>query len=364
MSETRNMGEAKGDGKHEAHNADNPAPEAGASKDVMNIGLNLFKTGTRRYEQKVQDALEWLWGYAHDVLGGSKSALEKETGYEFKFIYDALIGRADCDLSGLCESIESMKVRAAKRMSMVETIVTKRISEALDYARDFSSMVMIKGPTGRGKTYTAQYWARMNNHGRTRYVRASSGCSRKTLVTMLCQSCGIGVNGKKGSELELRLFKAFSARNVIIVDEAGHLMPKGGASSTSAIEFVRDLHDICGCGVVMIFTDVYLEEMRHGRQKEYFEQFIGRIKFELEIPKEVLKDEVSNAVRAFNKRPSAELLKLALDLSRQRDGKLRTLFEDLKRARDYAARNDRELTHADLKIAAEWRKSGGLWPEE
>ena len=359
---TRTAGEAKGDVKHEAHNDENPAPEAGMSVDVINIGLNVFRVGTRRYEQKVQDSLEWLWGYAHDILQGSKSALEKETGITFDRLYKAFTGREDGDMTSLCEMIEQLRIRVGKQMPLVNTIVTKRITEALDYARDYAAMVMIKGPTGRGKTYTAQHWARLNNHGQTRYVRASSGCTRKAFVMMLCQSCGIGINGKKCSELEMRLFRAFTPRNTIIVDEAGHMMPGIGGSSTSAIEFIRDLHDICGCAVVMIFTDVYLDEMRHGRLANYFEQFIGRIKFELAIPKEVLRDEVLAVVKSFNRRPDAALVNLALNLSRQRDGKLRTLFEDLKRANSFAAEKERELTAADLQLAADWRKSGGLWP--
>ena len=361
---TRTAGDAKGDVQHEAHDVGNPAPEAGMSKDVINIGLNIFRAGTQRYEQKVQDSLEWLWGYAHDMLHGSKSALEKETGVDFNTIYKAFTGREDGDLSDLCEMIEQLRIKVGKQMPLVETLVTRRITEALDYARDYSAMVMIKGPTGRGKTYTAQHWSRLNNHGQTRYVRASSGCTRKAFVTMLCQACGIGINGKKGSELEMRLFRAFTKRNTIIVDEAGHMMPGVGGTSTAAIEFVRDLHDFCGCAVVMIFTDVYLDEMRHGRLANYFEQFIGRIEFELEIPKEVLRDEVAAVVKSFNRKPDAALVNLALTLSRQRDGKLRTLFKDLKRARDFAADKNRELNAADLKLAADWRKSGGLWPEE
>lgn len=361
---TRTAGEAKGDVKHEAHSPANPAPEAGMSADAINIGLNMFRAGTRRYAQSVQDSLEWLWGYAHDILQGSKSALVKETGFDYDFLYGAFTGREDGDLSGLCEAIEQLRIRSSKQMPLIETIVTKRITEALDYARDYSAMVTIKGPTGRGKTYTAQHWARLNNHGSSRYVRATSGCSRKAFVSMLCQSCGIGVNGKKSSELEMRLYKAFTVRNTIIVDEAGHMMPSKCGNTTSAIEFVRDLHDICGCGIVLIFTDVYLEDMKNGRLSRYFEQFIGRIKFPLEIPTKVLRDEVIAVVKSFNRKPDASLVNLALSLARERDGKLRTLFEDLRRGRDFAKDNNRELTTADLKLAADWRKSGGLWPEE
>jgi DNA transposition AAA+ family ATPase len=361
---TRNSGDAPGDATHAAHDSNNPAPEAGMSRDVINIGLNLFKEGIKGYTEHEQDLLEWLWGYAYDILGGSKSELCREMNLDYDLIYKIFTGRHEGSLEPFCEIIRGMKKRSEKQMPLVSTIVTKRIIEALDYARDYCAFVAIKGPTGRGKTHASLYWARNNNHGRTRYIRIPSGCTRRTLVTLLCQNAGIGVNGMKTGAMEFRLYKAFTARNVIIIDEAGHLLPRAG-TGTSAIEFLRDLHDLCGCGVALVFTDVYLDEMRNGRLAAYFEQFIGRIKFEITIPNEVRRDEVAAVVNAFNPSAPKKMVDLALELARRRDGKLRTLFEDLKRAKDWALTQKRAVPSTeDLQMAAKWRLSGGVWPEE
>ncbi len=253
MSNSRIMGSATTD---RAHTPENRAPEAGMSRDIINIGLNMFRVGIRRYGEAEQELLEWLWGYTFDVLGNSKTELCRQLGYDYDFIYDVFTGRYDGDLETFCAAISQLKGRAAQKMPLVETVVVKRLIEAFDYAAKFSAMISICGPTGRGKTYTAKYWARNHNHGRTRYIRVPSGCTRRQIVTMLCASCGIGVNGHKTPELEARLFKAFTPRNVIIVDEAGHLLPKASSNGTSASDLLRDLHDLGGCAVAMIFPDV------------------------------------------------------------------------------------------------------------
>ena len=361
---TRTSGVAKGDAQHPVHGSDNPAPEAGMSRDTINIGLQMFRTGIRRYSEEEQEKLEWLWGYTFDILGNSKTELARAIGYDYRFVYDVFTGAFDGPLDTFIAAIENLKSRAAQKMPLVETVVTRRITETLDYARDAAAMVTISGPTGRGKTYTARCWARANNHGRTRYIRVPSGCSRRTLVTLLCQQSGIGVAGVKTSMLEARLFKAFTSRNVIIIDEAGHLVPKAGASSTCAIELLRDLHDIVGCAVVMIFTDVYLSEIKNGKQANYFEQFIGRIMFPLDIPQKVFRSEVEDIIKAFMPEPPARMVEFAYQQACKRDGKLRTLFEDLRRAQEYAARQQRSMRFDDLKLAVDWRKSGGVWPEE
>ena len=127
---------------------------------------------------------------------------------------------------------------------------------------------------------------------------------------------------------------------------------------------MRDIHDICGCAVVMIFTDVYLQDMRQGKMADYFEQFFGRIKWELKIPNKVFRSEVEEVVKSFNPNPTDKLVEYAYSLAMKREGKLRMLFEDLKRAAAWSKEKGRELILDDLKLAVSYRQSGGIWPEE
>lgn len=361
---TRKTGSARGDAKHEAHGAENPAAEAAMSRDVINIGQHVFKAAIDAYTEAEQDALEWLWGFAFDELHGSRSALCREIGYDWTVIFKIFTGQYGAKLDRFIESIERLKKRAAGgRAKLVDTIVTERIIEALDYAMEKGAMVMIQGPTGRSKTHTALAWCRDNNHGRAKYVRCLSTGSKRSLVYQLCRVCGIGTSGRKTADLEQRLFKSFDWRNTLVIDEAGFLVPRH--SNRAAIEFVRDLHDACGCGVALIMTDVYVDEMRAGRHAAFFEQFFGRIRYPVMIPREVTKDEVRAAVASYRPDPPKDLLKTALKIARNRDGKLRTLFEDLRRAQDWADIEGRKnITAEDLEIASEWRLSGGVWPEE
>lgn len=245
--------------------------------------------------------------------------------------------------------------------AITETIVTRRISEALDYAASRASLVVIRGPTGRGKTLTAMTWAA---NRKALYVRAPSACTRRVFAVALADAVGIrGSANKTTAEIEAKLAKAMTTYSAIVVDEAGHLLPKGAAGS-SAIELVRDLHDSAGIGAALIFTDVYIEEMRSGRLSRYYEQFIGRVKFEVAIPADVRRDEAEAIVKAHRPDAPAALVALALKIARARDGRLRVLCEDLRRAADWAATEKRPITSDDLSVAADWRLSGGVWPTE
>ncbi len=344
---------------------DYDSKETGLGRDWLCIGLNVFTAAIKRYRESEQELLEWLWGYTFNQLKGSKSELCRSMNLDFELIQNVFIGKYDGDMEAFCDIIRTLKKKAEKQIPLVHNVVTRRIMEVLDYARDYCAMVFITGTTGRGKTMTLQTWAINNNHGRSRYVRIPSGCTRRVLVTSLCHSCGIGATNKKTSDMEERLRKAFTPRNVIIIDEAGHLLPKNGSGSTAAIEFLRDLYDSCGCGLALVFTDVYLDEMRHGKLSAYFEQFIGRQEFEVRIPEKVRRDEVISAVKAFNPTPSKKMIEMAVELARNRDGKLRTLYRDLDRAANWAVSQGRKFPdHEDLKAASTWRMSGGVWPED
>ena len=126
---SRRAGIAKGDEKHEAHGFDNPAPEAMMSRDIINIGGNIFKQAIKVYAQDEQDELEWLWGYTFDILNGSRSALERELGIDYNCIYTVFTGRHEGALDEMMEAIDRLKIRASRQTRLSTTLVTETIFE-------------------------------------------------------------------------------------------------------------------------------------------------------------------------------------------------------------------------------------------
>ncbi|NMD89385.1 ATP-binding protein [Victivallis vadensis] len=329
-----------------------------------NLSFDAYKAGLENYSKAEAEQVEWLWGYFNGPLGKDKAALCKEFGMEWEQLRPLFSGRVAASIRAeTFEAITALRRRLAKSKPLVRTIVTERIIQALDYCRDYSAMVYVTGPTGRGKTYTAEWWAGENNHGRTKYIRVPSDCTRRALVQELCKVAGCATCGTC-AEMEGNLRRAIGPRNIIIADEAGHLLSRSGRPG-GAIELLRDLHDMTGCGVALIFTDVYLAEIKRGRNADYFEQFLGRLEFPVEIPQKPRRDEVRQVLTAFfADGVSEELVSYALGVATARDGKLRTLFKDLFRAEELAKNDGRKITADDFKLFVKWRKSAGAWPED
>ena len=323
-----------------------------------------FQAGMKLYRDPGErDLAEWLWGYYVNVLGKSAAALKNETGLESTEINSlfahGLEGFDEAAKERIWKAVATLRGRAARHIPLILTTVTQRILDCLDHCRDYQTMTYICGPTGRGKTYTAEVWAQQNNHGRTRLVRCPSSCARGTLVKLIADSFGVSRTGSI-ADREQTLFHAVSARNVLIIDEAGHLLQQTG--SRSPIEFLRDLHDITGCGVAMIFTDVYVKEFTMGHNRDYFEQFVGRIEYPVEIPQNVRRDEVRRIVRTFVPDADEEFVTFALAQARGLKGRLRTLFRDLTTARGFAADRGEVMGFRHFKKAVKLRTDNGAFP--
>ena len=245
--------------------------------------------------------------------------------------------------------------------AIVDTVVTAKIVEALDYARARQAFVLISGSTGRGKTFTAARWAE-DNHATM--VRAASGSSRRAFLAQLCAALHVDVRPNSSATVMLqKLCDQITGKDMIIVDEAGFLLPRASRVAC-ALEILRDLYDICRVPVALIFTDVYLRDLSAGMQADYFEQFKGRVGRRVDIPERVYRSEVAAVCRHFIPDASDRLIAGALAATRKRDGKLRTLFDDWAKAAEYAACEGRTVTESDFRAAVNWRRAGGVWPQE
>ena len=308
------------------------------------------------------EALDWLWNYGHQELGGDRHRMAELAGYDWTVLHKIFHGTYEAGLVRFVEGVNSARKRAESAPTgLIDTPVTERIFKALDYARDMCRMVLICGPTGRSKTSACKAWRRLNNHGRSVYVRCSSSASRVIIVRDIAKALGFGTRGKKTRELEERIMSILDPRRVLILDEPQALMPMRRAGGTKGIEFIRDLHDICGCAVALVMTPPNWDEAIRGPMADYLEQFVGRIGYTLRIPDDLFRDEITAICAHYVPEPPEEMIQLAAEIAKAGDGKLRTLFDDLSNASRLAKGKGETMTTRHLALARKWRLAGGAW---
>lgn len=344
--------------------------------EIMNFDRGQLERAiqAKGYSEEDANMLRWLHGYALS-RGGRKADILAALGggVEWTTVYRAMVGydvqkREFDSLLALAARLRA-KIEEGLSAAFAETPVTRRIWKALDYARDRGTMVMISGPSGRSKTQTCLRWAAANNHGRTIYVRATSGSSKRSLVMAVARAVGVGAGRARNcgmGELEERIRESIGAHNVIIVDEAGHLFPSGNRG-TEALDFLRDLHDMTGCGLALVATDYYYEILDKGKHSVFFEQFIGRIKLNVAIPRRIFKEEIVAAISLFIKDPPEDLVEAVLETAKSDRGHLRPIIQDdlptlVKSARKLGRAPSPKLWTEVLK----YRRTAGAeeWPQE
>lgn len=336
------------------------------SMEMFQEALSAYRMDGRAGDEEV-DLMEWAWGYAHRELGGDPQAIADQLEVHWSTLYKVWTGTYAAGLGNLCEKIGILKRRVEdKRVSIfVHTPVTERIWEALDYARDYSAAVLICGPTGSSKTSTVLEWASQNNHGRSIYVSCPSGCSRPRFVQAIAKAMEISVRRKDSMGTEESIKKALNRRRILIIDEAGHVIPDKKHDVDPPLEFARDLHDTTGCAVAIVVTDCYWDAMLHGRQSHVLEQWVGRISHRVIVPRNtVFRDEVEQMIRLYGEvEPTPALYRACVAVTKSNEGRLRTLCEDLRQAAAVAKEEGVPLSAEHLELARQFRTRGGSWDE-
>lgn len=368
MSNTRSAGKTSGDETHEAHGDGNPAPESGMSADTINIPDNVIQSGVAGYDQADQDDLLWLVGWARSELAGSRDRLCEKLEKDWTTIWRVLTGKYGASIESFMEGVRDLRRRVAESgdTGFVETIVSKRIFDLLDYALagdvNGGRIVMICGKSRRGKTEAVREWCRRNNHGKSVYIDAPESGGLRALMYEVAERTGVN-KGRKTADLRQRLIDSFNRRRILIVDEVIRMMPQRWGTRPVEFEFLRRLHDTKRCAIALVATDLVSHEMQDGQLKAYFEQMWGRVVQPLYLPPEVRRDEARDIVQHFNARASEDLVSTALKIAREH-GKLGVLFEDLRIAAAFAKRRGQALSAEHLTIAHKRRDARFQWPED
>ncbi len=236
------------------------------------------------------ELITWLHGYAREnVLGYAdietvmKDRLGDKLAPSANTIYQVFHGSyAAANWSGVLDSIRKFQhmVHEELKRKDIGFIMTKTadtIFDACQSAMNDGMPAFIYGASQLGKPTALLEFQRQNNHGRTKYLRFGSRWTKCRVVRELAAMLGNGVKAAKQWALEDAIFGGLSKFNLLIVDEF-HLALEttSEAGAKEIVEFLREIYDRTGCGLVLSSTKVGLEGLENGRNKMLFDQLRRR----------------------------------------------------------------------------------------
>ena len=264
----------------------------------------------------------WLYNYAQEFHLKEADLAAKMGAYDKNTIYQVFRGTYGVQGNGKYSSwanfikavrdfksveIEEMK---KKRIGIIETEVKKTVFTACQAALNDGMPAFIYGASQIGKTTALMEFQRLNNHGRTVYLRMGSGWTRPRLVRELAARFGNGVKATKCWALEDAIFGSLTRYNLLIIDEFHLAMETATDASAKAImEFIREIYDRTGCGLVMSATKVGLTGIESGKNMLLFDQLRRRGVVRVILPDVPPVRDINTIARSFDlPLPAGEIL--------------------------------------------------------
>ena len=254
----------------------------------------------------------WLYSYAQEYhlkeadLAAKMGSYDKNTLYQvFRGSYGVQKDGKYSSWANIIKAIRSFKAveleeMKRKNIGIIETEVKKTVFQACTAALNDGMPAFIYGASQIGKTTALMEFQRLHNHGRTVYLRMGSGWTRARLVRELALRFGNGVKATKCWALEDAIFGSLTRYNLLIIDEF-HLALETctEASSKAIMEFIREVYDRTGCGLVMSATKVGLAGLEGGRNQMLFDQLRRRGVVRVVLPDSPPTRDINTIARSF-----------------------------------------------------------------
>lgn len=210
------------------------------------------------------------------------SGLADELGVDNATITRLFSGKYGAKLDRMLEKIrvylKSWNSRAELGVNnFVQTSIVTTCWEACKLARAHGIPIPVYGESQLGKTWAWQEYQRQNNHGSTIYVRMPAAGHYGKFLRRLGQALGQNTE-RNSSSMADTLIKCLNPTKLLIVDELHQCVLSGdkGGVRIQTIEYLRELYDMSGCGMILCGTHIAREAMERGKNMDLLEQFRRR----------------------------------------------------------------------------------------
>ncbi len=252
------------------------------------ISPDAFEKVISQLPRAQQDTLRF-WYFLGKERNWSLGQLAKACGSSSTTLSRVFAGKYNADTGKLCADLAKARENFAESITNPEYIQTslgERIFRICDRTRTLSTVTIIWGKMGIGKTTVLEEYKRQNNHGRTIYYRCSAGLTAFQFVMEIAKAAGL--TNKKATHLTLRdrLFSVLAAGNrLLIIDELHQLFLRRSSNDITPVvqcEFLREIYDRANCGLVLVGTKAL--ERHLVDQKEALAQLLDRGTMQIALP--------------------------------------------------------------------------------
>lgn len=290
-------------------------PMAGGISAPAHQVRSALRLAVERGQLSEEDAEEvfWLYSYAQDKglreaeLAAKMGGYDKNTLYQvFRGVYGVQKDGRWSSWANVVKSIRAFRrveVEEAKKknIGIVETEVKRTVFQACTAALNDGMPAFIYGASQIGKTTALEEFRRLNNHGRTVYLRMGSGWTRPRLVRELATKFGNSPRNARSWTLEDAIFGSLTRYNLLMIDEFHLAFETTTEQACKAMmEFIREVYDRTGCGLVMSATKVGLEGLEGGSNKMLFDQMRRRGVVKIVLPDVPPVRDLNAVARAFD----------------------------------------------------------------
>jgi DNA transposition AAA+ family ATPase len=236
----------------------------------------------------------WRLADAAEAIGKDKTTVHRLFNGSYGASYDNLL---EAILRYRKIALERGKRR---NIGFVETSTYARVSAVCRSALYDSMPAFIYGASQIGKSKSLEEYARRNNHGQTKYIRMPAPTSFPFFLKMVAEACFISTR-LNADATRRRIMDAIDDRTLVIVDELHEcFITASDLTARKVVEFLREIYDRTGCGMVICGTKVIQDEFERGRQKMVFDQFRRRGMLELVLPDTPPKSDIVKIAAAFD----------------------------------------------------------------
>lgn len=246
--------------------------------------------------------LLWLFGEARSRKL-SLADTGKLIGYDATTVSRLFRGRYEGSLDNVLAAVRRYKHLQDERGKMiradfVETSIWRKVRDTCDLALVHQMPGVVMGVSQIGKTEALKEYVRRSEYN-VRYVRIPAAPGFRGVIEAVADACSVTTRCTT-EQLRRRIARSLDEHSLLLVDEFHELAISAGVhSGLKCAEWLREVADVSGCGIVYCGTYAVEHDLLNGPVKGWLEQIRERAIKYTRLPNRLPDDDIRLIAQAY-----------------------------------------------------------------